>query len=224
MTSSEVVAAAMVVLQRFGIADEQELYNLLPAVVARFVESNIWEHLVIGPVSVSPVAGQEYLGIPNNFLKVDSLWSQTQNRTLEFRNRKTWSRYKAANPTASGSPEIYTQIGGRVYTFPPAGSGEVFKLTYHPTASNITVEQLPFGHYAIVQMLIEDWLPTGKEGSGEAIAKAFYAEKAKDALAEAVAVQNLQPDTQEDEQLDRIQQMLNIQKGGPYVPRSPFTR
>jgi len=200
------------------------LASLLPSAIARFVESNIWEFLLQGPVTVTPVGGQTYLGMPGNFMKIDSLWSETLGYALDFKSRKTWSRHRAAQPAASGSPVIYTQIGGKVYPFPPAAAGDVFKAVYYPKPANFQIEDIDFGHYAILQMLIEDALPAGAPDSPAAAVKAFYGRKVRYALEDATATQNVQPDTQEDEALDLTQQRLNSMKGDVYVPRSPFAR
>lgn len=224
MTSDTLVEAAKVVLQRYGLADEQELYNLLPGVIEKFLESNIWSYFIKGPELVTRAAGQDYLATPNDFFLIDTLWSQTLGRVLDAKSHKTWSRYRASNPTASGSPVIYTQIGSFVYTFPPSGTGENFYMLYYPKLLNVTVEQIPFGHAAIKDMLIAEWLPVGDPNSAQANTKAFYLKVAESSLDKAIATENTRPDTQEDEQLEVIQQVLNQTKIAGFAPRTPFTR
>ena len=88
----------------------------------------------------------------------------------------------------------------------------------------MTVEQIPFGHYAIKDMLVAEWLPVGAPDSPQAATKSFYLNVAKDSLNQAIATQNTQPDTEEDEGLDITQQVLNQTKDTGFVPRTPFTR
>lgn len=224
MTTDTLVEAAKVVLQRYGLADEQELFNLLPSVIEKFLESNVWNYFIKGPSLVSKVAGQDYLSLPNDFFLVDTLWSETLGRTLDAKTHKTWSRYRASNPTASGSPVIYTQIGNRVYPFPPPGTGENFYILYYPKLLNTPLESIPFGHFAIKDMLVAEWLPVGDPNSAQANTKAFYLKVADKSLDQAIATENARPDTQEDEQLEVMQQVLNQEKVAGFAPRSPFTR
>jgi hypothetical protein len=74
------------------------------------------------------VAGTAFHTLPTNFMRLDSLWSVTdQDYPLVYEPDSDFFQ----RPTASGKPTVYTTQGTSVYLYPTPDAAYAMQLQYH---------------------------------------------------------------------------------------------
>lgn len=153
MTENELVAAALVSVDKFGISDEARLFSLLPSAIVKFQSKHIWDFLIAPPTTFATVANQDYVVGPNNLFKVVGIWKTDY--VIRRMSRKQWTRFRAYGTLTETQGQFYAAFGRKIYLAPRPTSAQTYNLLYYPMNSNLSLGQIPEAYHFYIQKILE---------------------------------------------------------------------
>lgn len=154
MTDDEMIAAALVKTQKFGLANEDQLYDLLPEAIAEFQSAHTWEFLTNKPRTVTNVSGQDYINPGGDFWKVVALgWASVP--VMDWISRQEYNARKLGGSTAVNECVNYTEIKNLIYLSPAPTGQRSFTLIDQPFETNLALNQIPGAFHNAIQKLLE---------------------------------------------------------------------
>lgn len=204
MTDSEIIKAVLFKVQRFGIADEQVITDMLPSAIAKFLGANTWEFLWKND-TLNSVANREYLIPPTDFWKLVTI--HRTDYPVEYITPQEYDKRIALGGSGATEGTSYTIKGKRIYLEPTPTGVISYPITYCPLATNVALEQIPGSYHFAVQATLE-----AEATPMEHKAYPVAVRVAQEAINRAIGIDAQQPQRVVRSRLDPTQEVLNSRK------------